>query len=288
MKRISVFAVVLLTAATGTTDGHSDHYYSSHRRVRWSMHAHALVPSDLRYSPYAYKYGHSGLVPYWVRYSPYAHGNKHPSGLVNDYACSMRSVYYCPDDIIYRGSCWISGNRGRAVNDSSGDNGSDTKRTQKSHMAKIKARREELRQLAQSREQQRMANRSHGKETIVSYLKSKNIDFRTNRQLLIEGKVLSVDFILGDGNTIITYWDPVEIQALDGQAEHRKLLYQNHVKSWKDFCAEYQRAGGKIFQIVSTDREEILAKLTLCDELDDAQKAYAMAQTEPRPQGTGD
>jgi len=283
MKRISVFTVVLSIAATGIANGHSYHYYSSRRRVRWSMHAHALVPSDLRYSPYAHKYGHSGLVPYWVRYSPYAYGNKHRSGLVNDYACSTSSVYYCPDDILYRGSCWIGRNRGRAVTDSRNDNGSDTRHTRKNHVAQVKARREQLRQLAQSRKQQRLANRSHGKETIAQYLRSKNIDFRTNRQLLIEGKTLSVDFILGDGRAIITYWDPVEIQALDGQAEHRKLLYQNHVKSWKDFCAEYQRAGGKIVQIVSTDGEDILAKLTLCDELNDVQKTYAMAPMQPQP-----
>lgn len=279
MKRISIFAFVLLVAVPGITKGHSTHY-SSHRRVRWSIHAHGLVPNDLRYSPYAHGYGRSGLVPYWVRYSPYAHGIKHPSGLVNDYACSLRSVYYCPDDIIYRGACWIDSNRSRVAEDSS-NKIADTKQTRENHIAKIKARRDELRQLAQSRQQERLANRSNGKETIVAYLKGKNIDFRMNRLLSIEGKVLSADFILGDGNTVITYWDPVEIKALDGQAEHKMRLYQRYVNSWKNFCTEYQEAGGEIFQIVSTDREETLAQLTLCDELNETQKTYAMTQTEP-------
>ena len=283
MKRISIFTIVLLLAVTSITTGRAHYRGSPYPRVRWSFHAHGLVPNDLRYNPYAHGYGRSGLVPYWVRYSPYAHGIKHPSGLVDDYACSMRSVYYCPEDInIYRGACWMGPNNGRATVDCS-HNSTDTKQIRDKHMAKIKARREELRQLAQTRKQGRLANKSLGKDTIVACLKSKNIDFTMSRLLSIEGKVLSADFILGDGHTAISYWDPVEIQALDGQDGHRMLLYQNYVNSWKDFCTEYQRAGGEIFQIVSTDREEILARLTLCDELNETQKTYAMAQTQPRP-----
>lgn len=282
MKRISVFAIALLLVAAGQAAGRIHYRGYWYPRVHWSIHAHGLVPNDLRYSPYAHTYGHSGLVPDWVHYSPYAHTYQHPSGLVNDYACSMTSTYYCPENIIYRGSCGIDSNCRRAIEDS-GRTITGTKQTRENDLAKISGQREELRKLAQARKQEHLANRSIGKQTIVAYLKDKNIEFRMSRLLSIEGKVLCADFILGDGRTVLSYWDPGEIQALARQAEHRMLLYQDYVNAWKDFCTEYQRGGGEIFQIVSSDREEILAKLTTWDEPGQTQTTYAMAQTEPRP-----
>ena len=282
MKRISIFALVLLIALTGMAKGYSSHY-SSYRRLRWSFHAHGLVPNDLRYNPYAHGYGRTGLVPYWVRYSPYAHGIKHPSGLVNDYACSTRSMYYCPgDNHYYGGFCRWDSPPSRVV-ENTVEKRADAKQTRENHLAKIKAHKEELRQLAQARKQKRMLNRNNGKETIVAFLKDKNIDFRMSRLLSIAGKVLSADFILDDGHTVISYWDPAEIQALDHQAEHRRHVYQRYVNAWKDFCTDYQRAGGKIFQIVSSDREEILARLTHFDEAGESETTYAMAQGQPQP-----
>ncbi|MFC1635411.1 hypothetical protein ACFL5Z_11260 [Planctomycetota bacterium] len=282
MKRISIFAIVLLLVVTDISAGHARYRGSWYRRLRWSIHTHGLVPNDLYYSPYAHGYGRSGLVPYWVRYSPYAHGIKHPSGLVNDYACSTGSVYYCPDKAIYRGSCSMDVHLNRAPEDSSHQS-TGIKQTRENYLAQIQARKEELRQLAQARKQERALNRNQGKETIVAYLKGNNIDFRMSRLLSIEGKVLSTDFVLDDGQTVISYWDPKEIKALTGQAEHKTLLYRNYVNSWKDFCMEYQQAGGHIFQIVSTDREEILAKLNLCDKLGGTQTTYAVAQTKLQP-----
>lgn len=282
MKRISIFALVLLLVATNITTGRIRYHSYWRPGVRWSMHAHGLVPNHLRYSPYAKKYGHSGLVPYWVRYSPYAHTYNHRSGLVNDYAFSMDSIYYDPDKGVYKGASEINANCNHVVKESISQ-AAHTKQTREEQLAKIKARREELRQLAQSRKQKRLMNENNGKETIVAYLKDNNIDFRMNRMLSMEGKVLSADFIFEDGRKVISYWDPVEIKALDQQAERRMLAYQNYVNSWKDFCAKYQQAGGQIFQIISADREEILAQLTSCDELSETQITYAMARTEPRP-----
>jgi hypothetical protein len=278
MKRISIFAIMVLLAGANITMG-GIHYRSSwYPRLRWSMHAHGLVPNDLYYNPYAHGYGRTGLVPYWVRYSPYAHGIKNPSGLVNDYACSPSAINYYPSDIdFYRGSCRVGSNWSRTVNKSCTYSLS-TKQARKNDLAKVKARREELHQLAQSRKQMRLANKNNGKEVIVAYLRDKNIDFRMNRMLSIEGKVLSADFTLGDGRMVISYWNPEEIQALDQQAEHKTRLYRNYVNSWKDFSLKHQQAGGKIFQIVSTDQEEVLAQLTQLDEFESAQTTYAMAQ----------
>jgi hypothetical protein len=58
----------------------------------------------------------------------------------------------------------------------------------------------------------------------------------------------------------------------------RKRAYENYLESWKAFCRQYQQAGGTIYQIVSADSDEILAKLTLCNELNGEEKTYAMAK----------
>jgi len=117
-----------------------------------------------------------------------------------------------------------------------------------------------------------------GNQIVAAYLRSKNIDFTMNRLLQIEGKTISADFQLTDRNVIVKYWDPVAILALDHQAQYRKLAYENYLKSWKDFCGQYQRAGGKIYSIVSADSAEILAKLADCSDLNGQVTTYALAQ----------
>ncbi|MEJ2704166.1 MAG: hypothetical protein P8Z79_17160 [Sedimentisphaerales bacterium] len=283
MKRTSIFAIALSLALAGMTKGNG-YYHGPYRPdVRWSFVAHRLVPNDLVYSPYAHSYYNDGLVPYWVHYSPYAHGINHPSGLVNAYACSINSVYYYPGRRNVYGSPLYGGYGGYCADDDSGDKSPDPIQARKDYLAKVKARREQLHRLAQARKQQRLANRSDGKEAIVTYLKENGVDFRMNRLLSMEGKVLSADFTLGDGRTVISFWDPAQIEALDQQGKTRMLVYQRYVESWKDFCAKYQAEGGRILQIVSADREEVLAQLTLSDVLSDTQTVYAMAQTQPRP-----
>jgi len=282
MKRISLFALILLLGTTGITSGWGHYHGSWYPRVRWSMHAHGLVPNHLRYSPYAHKYGHSGLVPYWVRYSPYAHTYTHRSGLVNDDAFCMNSIYYEPDTGIYKGASETHSDGSYVVKDTASKI-ADRKQTRETQIAKIKARREEVEQFAQARKRKRLTHENNGKKTIMAYLKDNHIDFRMNRLLSMEGRVLSADFILEDGRKVISFWDPAEIQALGQQAEHRMLAYQNYVHSWKDFCTNYQQAGGEIVQIVSADREEILAQLINCDEPSGTQTTYAMTQTKPQP-----
>jgi len=278
MKRISVLTVLILMILASATKGYNYRYYGTWRyRVRWSMHTHSLVPGHVRYSPYAYKYGHPGLVPYWVRYSPYAHSYKHPSGLVNDYASSMSSIYYFPDEFSYKGPGWVACNDSRGARDC-GNHGSNPDQARESYEQKLEARKDRVKRLRQSRQQRSTSKAKDGKEIIFRYLEGKNIDFRTNRILQIEGKTISVDFLLKDRNTIIKYWNPVEILSLEKQAEYRRNFYEKYLDSWKDFCGEYVKTGGKIYQIVSADVEEISAKLMLCPELNDAEKTYALAQ----------
>ena len=282
MKRTSIFAIALSLALAGMTKGNG--YYRGYRPdVRWSFVAHRLVPNDLVYNSYAHSYDNIGLVPYWVYYSPYAHGINHPSGLVNAYACSINSVYYYPARWNVYGSPLVGGYDGSCADDDPSGKGVDPAQARENYLAKVKARREQLHQLAQTRKQQRLANRSDGKEAIVGYLKENGIDFRMNRLLSMEGKVLSADFTLADGRTVISFWDPAQIQALSQEGQSKMLVYQKYVNSWKDFCAKYQAEGGRIFQIVSTDREDVLAKLTHSDVLNDTQTVYAVATTQAQP-----
>jgi hypothetical protein len=283
MKRTSIFAVAVLLGLTSITEGYGCYGGPYCRAVRWSFVAHRLVPNDLVYSPYAHSYHNDGLAPYWVRYSPYAHGIHHPSGLVNEYACSTNSVYYYPNRTNVYGNPLCIGCGGYYADDDSGDTSVDSAQARKNYLANVKARKEQLHQLAQSRKQERLANKSDGKEAIIAYLKENGIDFRMNRLLSMEGKVLSADFTLGDGRTVISFWDPTQIEALGQQAKSRMLAYQRYVDSWKGFCAKYQAEGGRVLQIVSSDREEVLAQLTHCDVLNDAQTVYAMAPTQAQP-----
>ncbi|HUV66755.1 MAG TPA: hypothetical protein VMW24_22900 [Sedimentisphaerales bacterium] len=279
MKRISFIVLAALFVASGAAEAHDYYSYSGYdcNHVRWSIYTHSLVPGDLYYSPYAYSYGQSGLVPYWVRYSPYAFGLNHPSGLVNDYVSSpisANSIYYYPEG--HRSSGWSAYDYGTAYH---GDNtGSKAGQRQASYAAHIQARRDRLRERQQASQERTMAAGSGGDQIVAAYLRSKNIDFTMNRLFQIGSKTISADFQLTDRNIIVKYWDPVEILALDQQAQYRKLAYENYLKSWKDFCGQYQRAGGTVYSVVSADSAEILAKLTDCTELNGEVTTYALAQ----------
>ena len=277
MKRISFIVLAMLCVASGVAEA-NDYYYShyDYNHVRWSIYTHSLIPGDLYYSPYAYSYGQSSLVPYWVRYSPYAFGLNHSSGLVNDYAISPSFIYYHPDRYGYRSPGWNVYDCGMAYN--ADNNSSSAGQRQASYADHVQARRDRLKERQQASQNQRMTAGSGGNQIVAAYLRSKNIDFRMDRLFQIEGRTISVDFQLAGKNIIVKYWDPVEILALDQQAQSRKLAYENYLKSWMDFCGQYQRAGGKIYSIVSADSTEILAKLTDCSELNGEVTTYALAR----------
>ena len=276
MKRISILAIVLLVVLAGAAEARTVYNYgygygSNRYRVRWSMYEHGLISGDLYYSPYAFGQGRSGLVYGETRYSPYAFGHGH-CGLVVDGGGSFYSGY-SPAYHYARHSIRLSG---------AGHGHANQVRGQKSYREMIEARKARRIELAQARQQKNAIRANNGKEVIAGYLKGRNIDFKVTRILCIEGRIVSVDFLLNDGNTILKYWNPAEMQSLAQSQGRKEKFYDKYVESWISFCAEHLKAGGKIHQIISSDADEILAKLLLCPDLNDAEKVYALA-TKLRP-----
>jgi hypothetical protein len=134
---------------------------------------------------------------------------------------------------------------------------------------RLRARRVIVENSKRDRRKINMTSQKSQEETICRYLKSKNIDYKTNRFLKIDNKTVSVDFLLKDKNIIIKYWNPEEIQSLARQPEYKRNFYEKYKESSSNFCEEYKKAGGKVYQIESANAREILARLMLCHELND-------------------
>ncbi len=281
MKRISISAIVLLVVLAGAAEarhifGYNYGYTSNSHRTRWSMYDHGLVSGDLYYSPYAFGQGRSGLVDDDTRYTPYAFGQGH-SGLIVDGTSGSYSVYDPPYRLVR--PYHIAPNCNVRLAAARRAQGYYTSRAQmqKSYREAIEARRAGILELAQARQQERAIRANSGKEVIARYLKGRNIEFKVTRTLNIAGKIVSVDFLLNGGNTILKYWNPAEIQSLGQPQERKRKFYDRYVKSWNSISAEHLKAGGRIHQIVSSDSNEILASLPLCPDLNGTGKAYAVA-----------
>jgi hypothetical protein len=290
MKRISLFAIVILTIAPGVTKAYIyDYGYGSFRyRTHWSPYAFShkrsgLVSGDLRYSPYAFSHKNpSGLVDRDFRYSPYAFSHKNPSGLIHE------NAGYSPYAFSYKHSGFVADAGYRACYRTccapvmvvhsvhnwpctvSCKHSESSDQTKNSYEEKLMARRERIKKARDSRKQINMAKKNDGKEIIYRYLKSRNInDFEITGILKINNKTVNVNFLLRDKNIIITYWDLDEVQSLLQQPGYRRNYYERHEQQWKNLCTKYIQTGGKVYPITSADAKEILAKLMLCPELND-------------------
>lgn len=289
MKRISISAVVLLVVAAGAAEARYVYrtgygYGSSRNRVRWSMYAHGLISGDLYYSPYAPGHGGTGLIDGHVRYSPYAFGGGH-SGLVSDEGVSY-SYGFTPAHfhVIHHPVSAGFGFQSSSTSDSYGHG--NIVRAQKSYKETVEDRKARRAALAKAQDERDAIRANDGKEIIAEYLKGRNIEFKTTRILGIEGRTVSVDFLLNDGKTILKYWNPAAIPSTAQQQQRQRKFFDKYLESWVVSCDEHLRAGGKVYQIISSDRSEILAKLPACPELNGIEKVYALAQSESAPAKT--
>jgi hypothetical protein len=191
------------------------------------------------YSPYAFDYKHSGLIDnnYTGRYG------------------------YCPPSVVIvhtgdEASCTRSNSSG-----SSDETTAGYKQPQLS-------RKERIQLQMNARKKTKTTKKKDSKDIIYSYLKSRNIDdVKMTGIFKIEGTVINVSFILKDRNLLITYWDLDEVESLLQQPGYHRKYLEKHEKQWKNLCDQYTQAGGKVYPITSADENDILAKLTLCPEL---------------------
>ena len=283
MKRISMFAMVILTIVPGPTKAHFYNSTSVRYRTRWSPYAFThktsgLISGHYVYSPYAFSHKNSGFVHRDVRWSPYAFTHK-TSGLIRDnsgyspYAFNYKhsglvdTTYYrdryChpPFVIVHtvdKAPC------ARTHSPRSSD------KTNITYQQWPTSRRERIQAQMDSKKQTKTAKQQDSKDIICRYLKSRNINnFKMTGMLRIDGRVINVNFLLKDKNLMITYWDLDEVQSLVQQPGYQRTYFERHERQWKDLCSKYTQAGGTIYPITSADEKEILAKLTLCTELND-------------------
>ena len=283
MKRISLLAIVILTIVPSLTKARIYDSTSVRYRTRWSPYAFThktsgLISGHYVYSPYAFSHKNSGFVHREVRWSPYAFTHK-TSGLVHDnvgyspYAFNYKhsglvaDIDYrdryriCRAPIIIVHSIEAASCSGRYKSKAP----DEKSRTHKNWPI---LRRERIQAQTDSKKQIKTAKQQDSKDIICRYLKSRNIDnFKMTGMLRIDGRVINVNFQLKDKNLMITYWDLDEVQSLLQQPGYHRTYFERHEKQWKDLCSKYTQAGGKIYPITSANEKEILAKLTLCSEL---------------------
>jgi len=233
-------------------------------------HPSGLVPYYFRYSPYAFnRENPSGLIPNYLRYSPYAFSYKHPSGLISDYCSS----YFTP----YGYQTSFSGSKSSDVADCSINfcpnacihESSDRPNDMRYYYGQSPtAQREITTRTAEYAKKMNILREKDGMQIIYSYLKSNNIDdFEMDRLLKVENKTVSVNFVFRDKNIIIKYWNPDEVQYLMQQSGYKKIYCEQYQQQWKDICKKHEETGGKVYNIESADKEEILNKLSLCLEV---------------------
>ncbi len=232
MKRILFTSIVLFFSFSSVGVGWN--YSYSQNRIHWSPYANGLV-CGLRYSPYA-----NGLVPDYMYYSPYAFGTN-SNGLVG--LCTY-SYYqpYCG----YSNACQYS-QPYQAVSAAE-------------YQAQISYTPVD-RTVVQRQVKQSADYSPGGQNVITTWLNSKGITYRTERILRVEGNLVSVNYLLGDGKLMIKYWNPNEILALQRQSGNTRGVYNRYFESWKQEVGEFQASGGKIIQIISSDNLEILNQL---------------------------
>jgi len=145
--------------------------------------------------------------------------------------------------------------------------GSSEKTSNSYHQRPI-SRAERLKIQRDSKKQIKTAKEQDGKDIICRYFNSRNIDdFKMTGILKVNGRTININFLLKNKNLLITYWDLDQVQSLLQQPGYHRIYFEKHEKEWKNLCNKYTQAGGKVYPITSADENEILAKLTLCSEL---------------------
>ena len=264
MRRISTLAILFAVAAPCAARSYvPERYKTRYSPYAWKYGHSGLVHGGVQYSPYAYSYGNTGLVYENVRYSPYGWGYGH-TGLIADYG-GYGPYYYWggpryPDCVDY----------GRHV----GGPGCPEPRCPVAGQAMPgcyfqQTAPAEPRPSAPKPKPAPLNRQDEPTELIRKFLEATGAGrCRITDQLRIGDKTLSASFVLGDKNLIIKYWHPDAAETLAGQSDSRKTYFEKYKQDWQDHSARFRQAGGSVYNVTAADNESILLSLELCPQLD--------------------
>ena len=307
MKRISLLSISVSLILCTSIQANDYSYVPLKNKIRWSPYQHGLVSSMVSYTPYSYKYGSTGLTCDFVDYSPYdlKYGS---DGLVFDtldyssYALKYggsglveHNSYYSPYAFDYNGSGLIYDTTDSICcytytpNETSAYGKSETSyienklsRTfayysQEISNVQAETRKEFVEKRKAEIEKKRQQKANDLSEVICQILKSKNVNFSTNRNLLIDGKTISINFDIPDANLIIKFWNTKEIQELVNDDINNKRIFDNYIKSWQNYCIDYIGNTKQIINIYASDKEDLYKQFSISDDSNNNDTIYALA-----------
>ena len=265
MKRISIW-LILLALMPGFAN--ADYYYHvpPRYRVHYSPYAlrygsTGLVPGGLDYSVHAVDYHNSGLISEGVRYTPYAlaYGS---SGLIYAYSTAFTHPHTaCPAYYGAASSDIVAARLARASyakSRSAGERRRDTtsRRTALAHARSLPSTKSAV------------AKERDGMHLIRQHLRAKGIDrISMNRMLSIDGAIVSADLTITDRNLLIKYWNPEQIDLVRTKAKLKQRIYENYKEDWERFAIEHEKGGGQIYYVTASDARTIVAALDCCPGL---------------------
>ncbi len=288
MKRISLQSILLFTILCTCVQARDYYYHVPVRyRTQWSPYSQSLVSGFVEYNPNSLTYKSSGLVNYRLEYSPYAL-TYNSSGLIdrdveyNPYAFSYNNSglvsqtsgeYYCGGsvlNIIQRETC---ANQCRNISEQINCN--YPQKTSEQIRMERKANLEKQKAQFEKNKQQKANDPS---QAIREFLDSKNIRYKANRSLRIDGETVSVNFNIEDANIIIKFWNSKAISDFAENDKHKKSIFDNYVKSWKEYCINNIGDSKKIYNIISDTKEDIFKQLSFDDNLNSDDVLYVSSK----------
>lgn len=256
MKRISILAVLgCMLFASNALAWYS--YTPFRYRARYSPQAFGyrhsgLIPGDMRYSMQAVSKNRSGLVGDWIRYSPYAFGTRH-NGLIVSYGTPSYGWWTVPVNAQYP--------QADRHNPRPFDVGGRAPVEERPRVARASTRARQ-RSLSRTNRGSQHASRPDQRRMIQDYLqKTCPNHYRFARSFKVDSEYATFDVLLGDGQTIVKYWNPgfiAELKQMEGGLSKR---YERYVQSWSQMCSTHEAGGGEVHHIVSNDTDQVMQKL---------------------------
>ncbi len=290
MKRISLLSVSLLSILCTCVQARDYYNVPPRYRTQWSPYSQGLVSGFVEYNPNTLTYKSSGLVNYRFDYSPYAL-SYNSSGLID------RDVEYNPYAFSYNNSGLISQTSGefycggtvlniihmetcvkQCRNSSEQICFSDS--AKKANEQIIMERKTNLENQKAQLEKNKQQKANDPSQAIREFLDSKNIRYKANRSLRIEGETVSVNFNIEDSNIIIKFWNSKAISEFSENNKYKKGIFDNYVESWIEYCLNYIGNTKKIYNIISDNKEDILKQLSFNDNLKSDDVLYASSQNQ--------